>query len=600
MSSREPRHGHSAKSSTYSHHSKSSSSSSKLLGFTRDQSGRPVKESNRPAHSRDGSASTSRVIPGAALGAAAADPIAARREHLRLRPDSEDDAARTRSLEILIKSDETLHYTLTPESARAEEVSVSESTMSPADSHQFPRSPTMPKTETQDLADFLRNTAPPGDTSPTALEGGRAAQPKMNGLRSNPVQQGAAAAVVTSKPIEAQAAEPPSSPLRSKVYVEPRDPRPERNTTRDLADYVRSTGPTNDEQLPRALGTRPGAGGLSENGNSSVRPDGVPRAPPESQRPSNVSASSSRSKFQARDARPMKGSETADLIDFIRQGPPRAAGDHRIDRRVAPFRTTMDSDDLQALAPPGDFTGRSSTGSNHESTATKSMQESTNSRTALLESSRQVPVRSAPPISHDVKRQVIPEQDGMPQRTRRRVRDPYAIDFSDEEELEEEISPPKPRREEESLIDFLRNTAPPPGMTTQPILATGARPTDKAEVKRSASKSKLRDMLGGDNSTRNGAMSVGANGAREDSPHLYQRPNGASASNGVRKPRFEAREAKTTVTSTSDLADYLKNSGPSESTQSLPANRDPKMMHSAVKEQAGFMKFFSRKGSVRR
>jgi hypothetical protein len=136
VSSREQYHsGHKATmshSSQYSHDSKRSSSSSKLLGFSRDQDGKPVKEprgnyadQGRSSHSRVGSNQTaSRVIPGAALGAGTAGALAARREHLRVRTDSEEDAARSRSLEVLIKSDETLHYTLTPESARAEEVSL--------------------------------------------------------------------------------------------------------------------------------------------------------------------------------------------------------------------------------------------------------------------------------------------------------------------------------------------------------------------------------------------------------------------------------------------------------------------------------------------
>jgi hypothetical protein len=137
MSSREqprsPQSGHKAnmsRSSQYSHESKRSSSSSKLLGFSRDQDGKPVKEprgnyvdQGHASHSRVGSNQTaSRVIPGAALGAGTAGTLAARREHLRVRTDSEEDAARSRSLEVLIKSDETLHYTLTPESARMEEV----------------------------------------------------------------------------------------------------------------------------------------------------------------------------------------------------------------------------------------------------------------------------------------------------------------------------------------------------------------------------------------------------------------------------------------------------------------------------------------------
>jgi hypothetical protein len=422
-------------------------------------------------------------------------------------------------------------------------------------------------------------------------------------LRSNPVEA-AQPSPAQSRPVENHSiAAATVAQTVQKSHQQPRNSRVETNTTRDLADYLRSTGPAKEEQLPQPVNvagvSRPDAGGRA------ISSDGVPRAPPASNRQSASAAS--RLKFQARDARPTKGRETADLIDFIREGPPRAAGDHRIDRKVAPFRTTMDSDDLQALAPPGDFTGRSSVGSTHESSATKSMPESTNSRTALLETNRQNPVRNiAPPINHDVKRQVIPEQDGMPQRTRRRIRDPYAIDFSDEDELEEEeepVSKPQPRKQEESLIDFLRNTAPPPGSAPQPILTTAPRPNDnKADLKRSTSQSKLRDMLMRDGSTRN-ATAVGVNGARESSPRLHA-ANGAnrtpaSAGDGVRKPKFQARDAKTTKTSTSDLADYLLNSGPSESTHSLPNERDPRLGHNAVKEQAGFMRFFSRKGSVR-
>lgn len=387
----------------------------------------------------------------------------------------------------------------------------------------------------------------------------------------------------------------PTTP-RKTTAQQARDPRPERNTTRDLADYVRSTGPTNDEQLPQALATRPEP--TSHQAMSAVRPTGSPRMV--ESRSSTERAN--RLKYQARDARPQKGSETADLIDFIRQGPPRVVGDHRIDRRVAPFRSTMDSDDLRALAP-SDAPGRDSVGSTHESGATRSMQESTNSRTALLESNRQPPTRTVPPINHDVKRQIIPEQDGMPPRTHRRIRDPYAIDVSDDDEMEEDLPKSKPRNEEESLIDFLRNTAPPPGMTTQPILAASTRPQGKTGLKHSSSNSRMRDMLSREGSKK--GNHTGVNGAREDSPHLYQRngnhrPPPSSGGAGRPKPKFEARGAKTNVTSTSDLADYLKNSGPAESTHSLPSGKDPRMVHTSVKEQAGFMKFFSRKGSLRR
>ena len=136
----QPTHSHSAsKSSQYSHHSQSSSNSSKLLGFQRDQNGRPLSQqravfkdgssSHTPGHSRDTSLTTDKAAAGGAAiaVAGAAGTLAARRQHLRLRSDSEENAQvdeeKKKSLEILIKSDETLHYTLTPEQARPREVS---------------------------------------------------------------------------------------------------------------------------------------------------------------------------------------------------------------------------------------------------------------------------------------------------------------------------------------------------------------------------------------------------------------------------------------------------------------------------------------------
>ena len=83
-------------------------------------------ESNSPVagHLRD----ASRVSQGAgafAVGAAAAATAGSpesRRQHLRMRSELEQSEDKKKSLEILINSDETLHYTLTPESARPREV----------------------------------------------------------------------------------------------------------------------------------------------------------------------------------------------------------------------------------------------------------------------------------------------------------------------------------------------------------------------------------------------------------------------------------------------------------------------------------------------
>lgn len=397
-----------------------------------------------------------------------------------------------------------------------------------------------------------------------------------------------------------------------------------RNNTRDLADYARSTGPENPAQLPKALGTRPPTA-PSPKTDLSLRE----KALGEDSRPS-TSKPTNRLKYQARDAKVPRTADSSDLIDFIREGPPRAPGEHRIDRHVAPFRTTMDSDDLNALAPPPelDSKGRNSDGSAQESNVTvKSMPSSMNSRTGLLDSMNRAAGKPMNGASAVPKQPVIPETDGMPQRTRRRVRDPYAIDFSDEEdEMEEFQAPQKRRTDEESLVDFLRNTAPPPGMTTQPILAAIPSPTqpDTASmIKRTGSSSKLKDFLPGGGSSHKGISSTNGNGvssagrptntAREESPHLTQtgskldryKPTSPTHAAHVdrnrtqNKSRVQPRDAATGINSsnTADLAAYLKNSGPPPGMNDKPVQ---KFNTSLQKDQAGFMKFFQRRGSVRK
>ncbi len=465
-----------------------------------------------------------------------------------------------------------------------------------------------PKTVTQDLADFIRNTAPPGDQQVRPLT----SRQNVNGLRSNPPEDAPAPPIVPS-------ANTPPSPSQGRNLNAPRDARPQPNTTRDLADYVRSTGPASEQQLAQALGTRPGLGSRPGTGNVSlhggVRPDGVPVAPVgnsslDSTRPStNSDRPVNRLKFQARDARPARNTETSELIDFIREGPPRVAGDHRIGRHVAPFRTTMDSEDLEALAPPPEVAGRGSVGSAPESAVTaKSVQESTNSRTALLDSTNRGTGRQVNAFAsgaNEAPRQAATGQNGMPPRTRRRVRDPYEIDGSDDE-LEAELFPPKPAKQEESLIDFLRNTAPPPGMAPQPIMAAAPRTDNKPDVKRTASNSKLKDVLTRQGSVANKQLGKNSpNGAREESPHLTQvgskldkyRPtqttHAAHVDRNRQRPKGpEAREPTNNNTGTADLADYLKNTGPPE-----PPRQEQQM---PTKDQAGFLKFFSRRASVRR
>ncbi|CRK46226.1 hypothetical protein BN1723_019939, partial [Verticillium longisporum] len=97
----------------------------------------------------------------------------------------------------------------------------------------------------------------------------------------------------------------------------------------DFADFIRSTGPTG-ENGPAPL--RNGNGQVPSVKNSI-----------DSRR---VSSNSNRPRLQARDAAVDSREDNSDLIDFIRRGPPSSHNNPRIPRHVAPFRSTMDSDQM--------------------------------------------------------------------------------------------------------------------------------------------------------------------------------------------------------------------------------------------------------------
>lgn len=514
-------------------HSKSSSSSSRLLGFTRDDSGRPrtiyqqmaagdMSDEMRRAHSSTPDGMTQ------ARPTTSHSTASARRGHLRLRADSENNVANNaneevakRSLEVLINSDETVLMSLTPPVAtidRDEVSQLSTSTCRLADNRQM-NTPSK-RSATQDLADFLKDTAPPGDNAlPKAItrsrrvsmEAGRAPQ-ALTGQRE---RKSAPAAEDGS----------PNKPaiFRSKnVIGVPRDAQIDRSSgIRDLADYVRSTGPVNDDQLPRPLTARP------TSPTTNKIPLQVTAGSPTVWTPHKARRQSNR--LQARDARPSRHAESTALIDFIREGPPRAPGDHRIDRHVAPFRTTMDSDDLNGLVSslPKDSS---------EEFGVPSIATTNNSNTPLVGNEARMGAVPQPTIAASRTDDPAAEANGMPKRTRRRVKDPYAIDDSDDDD--NEVTGRRKSSHEESLIDFLRNTAPPSTMPTpEPLIVPPQE--RKANLNRSRSIDKLKELVRATTpnaqerpqqrapptAPRSHAQNVRASArfnARAESPHLTQ------------------------------------------------------------------------------
>lgn len=407
-----------------------------------------------------------------------------------------------------------------------------------------------------------------------------------------------------------------SSPTKSRSNrVQPRDARLENDTMRDLADYVRSTGPANEQQLPKALSSRPGTSATMKTlptTNDAARTTPMPPVPatrPMTQQSQSSKSVGARTRFQAREPTVARRSGTKDLIDFLKEGPP-----------------SSPSSPGGVNGQLSNETGRASAASTQNSSvAPRSVQESMNSSTALLASNRTQPskVNGMSTAATPTQRQLPQRQrDDMPARKQRRIRDPYAIDDSDDEAEEQQTPAQAKRTQDESLIDFLRNTAPAAGSSPPPVLAgSSAGPSNAAaqpnnqgireRIMRSTSKSSLNRKASVNTSrpprtdSKVAPYNRSTTQARAASPHLSQKGRKIDSYKPTtvthaphldreRKENFARPPTSSGRTETADLADYLKNSGPVE-TVGIPIMRQS----SIVKEEAGFLKFFSRRKAMR-
>lgn len=246
-----------------------------------------------------------------------------------------------------------------------------------------------------------------------------------------------------------------------------RDARVPRESMVEFAEFIRATGPPGADASPPVP--------LKRNLSLMTKRTAPSPAPStklsaDYGRPS-MTSSIGRARLQARDPTVDTSNDKSDLIDFIRRGPPSSENPH-IPRTVAPFRTTMDSDQLasaiggkatDATLPEIHDTRYSQASTNVTDMSATSVQSSINSQSALLARQQGLEQTSTP----------FDEEDMMPQRKQRRVRDPYAIDFSDEEEDDDEFEPqPRSRMQqpkEESFLDFLNSEPPPPPSAPVPF-----------------------------------------------------------------------------------------------------------------------------------
>lgn len=514
---------------------------------------------------------------------------------------SEDNSSASRSesvarnFEELIQSNQTITYTLTPE------------TMRNLDSPIVAQFPTMGG----DAKSPGLRQSPLTAESPSLL--------KNRDLSSSPVPEEEPAPLTGPVPRA-----PTGLAISTGRFTGPqaREARAVKDTsTADFAEFIRSTGPANSDYRPGPSANDYRPFPSTRNVPSPVRsPIRSPTSPGNRSASDNIPSPvpSTASRFQARGAAAEGRNDNRDLIDFIRQGPPIATSNHRIPRHVAPFRTTMDSEEMSGVAGgkaidatiPDIRYSQSSTNATEQSA-----QSSMHSNAALLNRSSKL-------------NKMFEDENVPPQRTRRRVPDPYAIDWSDEEEEElmNEYGAPGPEvqqparsggpviRKEESLAEFLQNYDPPsaPAQTTNKVPKKKASapslmgrfvrnqvkepPLPIPSIPADRDSRSLHTSGGASTKSGRGYIPIQVNmpagygkyGPIDDAP---LRPVTTSRSS-VPMKKFEPREPAGAgrASETAELAAFLRNSRPPPS--SSPA---PLMVAPREEEARGLSKMFGRK-----
>jgi hypothetical protein len=377
---------------------------------------------------------------------------------------------------------------------------------------------------------------------------------------------------------------------------------------RDFADFIRSTGPSPGQEKPIQPFVNISNNGQKSGNHSTSSLGRKMSTSRQSGNANNTPATRTRPNMEPRSPAGLS-TGNGDLIDFIRQGPPDANHKQpRIPKNIAPFRTTVDSDTFDtmlgghggvesAYESRADRTternvAESAYGSAASTLESKDSTATINSRTGLIPSPSVVqPAYSGGP--GQLSGSMSGGGDAMEgiTKTRRRIKDPYAIDLSDEDDDEDDdededqltaLPTPTgnhqperqllqqqpaqrqaapPRQREESLMDFLNGMDPPGG-------ASSAKPQPFLLSEETIAAARAR-------------AAAGQNGSNPSSSNLpaSRNGNGTAPSPSTNKPRLQARapavvgDARTGMgamggggsrTATSDLADFLKNSGPPE------------------------------------
>ncbi|KAF4462346.1 hypothetical protein FALBO_10849 [Fusarium albosuccineum] len=440
-----------------------------------------------------------------------------------------------RNFEELIQSNQTITYTLTPENMR-----------------------NMDSKKSLDGSAAAKGSRKTDDAR--AHNRSRSSSAATDMKRSSPHNRASGFVDDKMKPL------PTPNTGKPRMSAAPRDARVPSESTADFAEFIKSTGPAGEMR------------------SAAVRNVSNPPTPNKNSLDTRrVSSASNRNRYMPREAITEDRSGNSDLIDFIRQGPP-GANRNRIPHNIAPFRDTGDSEEMSgavggraidATIPDIRYSQASTHGTD---TSMPSIHSSVNSSTALLKNKPAAPAPTS---------KMFDDEDMMPKRKTRRVRDPYAIDFSDEEDEDDFITTPRPKppvKKEESLAEFLMNYEPPPEPVTPPISQkipkkkasapsligrltrressqTNAAPASKLgnDTRSLSSRSGIRGYIPIQVSMPSGYDKYGPIDSGSSRP---SQPVSSASSGRIPMKKFEPRDAVSNVSRTSDLAAFLRTSEP--------------------------------------
>ncbi|KAK7179990.1 hypothetical protein PSPO01_13989 [Paraphaeosphaeria sporulosa] len=452
---------------------------------------------------------------------------------------SEED--RQREFDSLVRSDETVKVTLTPQNMR--------------------------DMDKQEAAVVRRESPKP---SPKPAKSSVTVYPRVNADKDS--QFGSQHLPTRTSP-RSNGPTPSSSSKGSMKKPLAREPQVRGDSMRDFADFIRSTGPAPGDEKPVQRFALSGTGAKPNNGSSSSI-GGLGRKLSTRQTSSHSHSSSlagdgpsAKPRIHMEPRSPAgQRSGNDDLIDFIRQGPPNSNnGQPRIPRSVAPFRTTVDSDQFDHMLDNGNV--ESAYGS-QVSTVSKQSSQTSNSKTGLIpkQSVTQPAYSNTPQQLSGSMSNVEPQIT----RTRRRIKDPYAIDSDDEDDdlLTALPTSNKPVHREESMMDFLNSmeptsNSPPQAFMLSPETIAAAKARAAAGKGGANGHSHTNSLTSSISAPRNGTNSRAGPSQAHISTSVASNPP-----RGGYKPKLQARgaasEPRAGRSATNDLADFLRNSGPPE------------------------------------